>query len=146
MHIKAVHLKTGLARTHRIRTAMFDANEYRQLVRVHAQLDEIAGTPPFTVKLADVEDEALSFESLRRVVLAAAQKGVNPQRFKGLGEMNADQLADTTMNPATRTLAQVTMEDATQADRIFSMLMGDQVEPRRKFIEDNARAVANLDV
>ena len=115
-------------------------------ISVHAQLDEIAGTPPFTIKLADVEDEALSFESLRRAVLAAAQKGVNPQRFKGLGEMNADQLADTTMNPATRTLAQVTMEDATQADRIFSMLMGDQVEPRRKFIEDNARAVANLDV
>ena len=140
-------VRDGLKPVHRrVLYAMFDANEYRQLVRVHAQLDEIAGTPPFTVKLADVEDEALSFESLRRVVLAAAQKGVNPQRFKGLGEMNADQLADTTMNPATRTLAQVTMEDATQADRIFSMLMGDQVEPRRKFIEDNARAVANLDV
>jgi DNA gyrase subunit B len=107
---------------------------------------DIAGTPPFQVKLGEMNEEALSFETLRREVLAAAQKGVNPQRFKGLGEMNADQLAETTMNPATRTLARVTMEDATQADRIFSMLMGDQVEPRRKFIEDNARAVANLDV
>ena len=79
-------------------------------------------------------------------MLTVAQKGIKLQRFKGLGEMNADQLGDTTMNPATRTLAQVTLEDAAVADRIFSMLMGDQVEPRREFIEENARAVANLDV
>jgi DNA gyrase subunit B len=75
-----------------------------------------------------------------------AQKGIKLQRFKGLGEMNAEQLGETTMSPTTRTLAQVTLEDATIADRIFSKLMGDQVEPRREFIEDNARAVANLDV
>ena len=79
-------------------------------------------------------------------MLHVAQKGITLQRFKGLGEMNAAQLRDTTMDPATRTLAQVGIEDAAQADQIFSTLMGDMVEPRRQFIEDNARLVANLDV
>ena len=83
---------------------------------------------------------------LREAVLHVAQKGITLQRFKGLGEMNAAQLRDTTMDPATRTLAQVGIEDAAQADLIFSTLMGDMVEPRRQFIEDNARLVANLDV
>jgi DNA gyrase subunit B len=78
--------------------------------------------------------------------MTVAQKGIKLQRFKGLGEMNADQLGETTMSPTTRTLAQVTLEDAAVADRIFSKLMGDQVEPRRAFIEENARAVVNLDV
>ena len=79
--------------------------------------------------------------------MTVAQKGIKLQRFKGLGEMNADQLGETDDGPRPRALlAQVTLEDAVAADRIFSMLMGDQVEPRREFIEDNARAVANLDV
>ncbi len=146
MRVKAVEASTGFARTHRIRRALFDAHEYRQLVRVHAQLIELAGTPPFDVRLGDASETALSFEALHGAVMAVAQKGVKLQRFKGLGEMNADQLGETTMAPATRVLAQVTLEDAAAADRIFSKLMGDQVEPRRAFIEENARAVANLDV
>jgi DNA gyrase subunit B len=144
--VKAVEAKTGFARTHRIKRALFDSQEYRQLARVHAQLVELAGTPPFGVRLGDGKELAPSFEALRDAVLTVAQKGIKLQRFKGLGEMNADQLGETTMSPTTRTLAQVTLEDAFAADRIFSMLMGDQVEPRRAFIEDNARAVANLDV
>ena len=86
------------------------------------------------------------FEDLREAVLAIAQKGIDYYRFKGLGEMDADELRETTMDPATRTLVQVTMEDAASADRVFSMLMGDQVEPRRAFIEENARLVTNLDI
>ena len=75
-----------------------------------------------------------------------AKQGINFSRYKGLGEMNADELRETTMDPATRTLQRVMMEDASAADRIFSMLMGDQVEPRRDFIERNAKEVTNLDV
>ncbi len=146
IRVKAVEAKTGFARTHHIKRSLFDSEEYRQLARVHAQLIELAGVPAFDVRLGDARESAPSFEALHPAVMAVAQKGIKLQRFKGLGEMNADQLGETTMAPATRTLAQVTLEDAFAADRIFSMLMGDQVEPRRAFIEDNARAVANLDV
>jgi DNA gyrase subunit B len=146
LRVRAVEAKTGFARVHRIQRSLFESQEYRQLARVHAQLIELAGVPAFEVRLADTRETAPSFEALRAAVLAVAQKGIKLQRFKGLGEMNADQLGETTMAPATRTLAQVTLEDAFAADRIFSMLMGDQVEPRRVFIEDNARAVVNLDV
>ena len=146
LRVKATETRTGFARSHRIRRELFTSQEYRQLVAVHHQLIELAGTPAFDVRLGEAREDAPSFEALREAVLAVAQKGVKLQRFKGLGEMNAEQLAETTMDPASRTLAQVTLEDAAAADRIFSMLMGDQVEPRRAFIEDNARAVANLDV
>jgi len=145
IRVKATERRSNLARTHRLRRSLFDANEYRQLSRVHAELVKLAGTPPFTVKLGEETDDALSFEELRRAVLAVAGKGVKLQRFKGLGEMNADQLRETTMDPTTRTLAKVTMDDAAAADRLFTMLMGDKVEPRREFIEENAR-VATLDV
>jgi DNA gyrase subunit B len=146
LRVKAVEEKTGFARIHRIKRSLFDSQEYRSLARVHAQLIELAGTPAFEVRLGDAHEPAPSFEALHPAVMSVAQKGTKLQRFKGLGEMNAEQLGETTMAPATRTLAQVTLEDAFAADRIFSMLMGDQVEPRRAFIEDNARAVANLDV
>jgi DNA gyrase subunit B len=146
IRVKAVEASTGFARTHQIKRDLFDSQEYRQLARVHAQLVELAGTPPFEVRLGDAREIAPTFEALRDAVMTVAQRGIKLQRFKGLGEMNAEQLGETTMSPTTRTLAQVTLEDAFAADRIFSMLMGDQVEPRREFIEDNARAVVNLDV
>ncbi|HWT23351.1 MAG TPA: DNA gyrase subunit B, partial [Solirubrobacteraceae bacterium] len=145
IRIRAVERRTNLARTHRLGRSLFEANEYRQLARVHAELTRMAGTPPFTVKLGNETEEALSFEDLRRTVMEVAAKGVSLQRFKGLGEMNADQLRETTMDPESRTLQQVTMDDAAAADRLFTMLMGDKVEPRREFIEENAR-VATLDV
>jgi DNA gyrase subunit B len=141
-----VERKSGLAQTHRLRRVLFDSNEYRQFVKVNAQLVELAGAPPFTVVLGDRSEEAYSFEALRTAVLEVARRGINVQRFKGLGEMNAEQLRETTMDPASRTLQQVSVDDAAEADRLFTMLMGDVVEPRREFIEQNARAVANLDV
>jgi DNA gyrase subunit B len=143
--VRAVERRTNLSRTHRLRRSLFDANEYRQLARVHGELTKMAGTAPFTVALGEESEQALSFEELRRTVLEVAAKGVKLQRFKGLGEMNADQLRETTMDPETRTLAQVTMDDAVAAAELFAMLMGDKVEPRREFIEENARA-ATLDV
>jgi DNA gyrase subunit B len=145
LRVRAIERRTGLAQTHRVRRALFASPEYQSFMRVHAQLVELAGTPPFTVSFNDKTEEALSFEALRTAVLDVAHKGISVQRFKGLGEMNAEQLRETTMNPESRTLQQVTMEDAAVADRIFSMLMGEIVEHRRKFIEDNALA-AQIDV
>jgi DNA gyrase subunit B len=144
--ILTIEVKTGLATTHRLRRAALDANEYNRLATVHEELATLVGQPPFHVTLGDNRVDAMSFEELHEAILEVAQKGVAYVRFKGLGEMDPDELRETTMDPASRTLVQVTMEDASAADRVFSMLMGDQVEPRRQFIEENARLVTNLDV
>ena len=144
--VRVVERKTGAAATYSLRREMFARSEYTNFVRVHKELEQLAGTPPFTIQLGKKEEQALSFEDLRKKVLEVAREGVNPQRFKGLGEMNPDQLYDTTMDAERRTLQQVTIDDASAADLIFSMLMGDKVEPRREFIEANARDVTNLDV
>jgi DNA gyrase subunit B len=146
IRIKAIERKSGLATTHALGSEIFGSREYKQLVRVHQELQKLAGTPPFKLKLGDDDADALSFEDLRTKVLALAKRGVRLQRFKGLGEMNADQLRVTTMDPESRTLQQVTIDDAYAADELFSMLMGDQVEPRRAFIEKHARDVQFLDV
>ena len=144
--VRVVERRSGSAATYKLRRDMFDRNDYRSFVRVHKELEQLAGTPPFDVTLGRHEQVALSFEDLREKVLEVAREGVNIQRFKGLGEMNPDQLFDTTMDAERRTLQQVTVDDAAAADLIFSMLMGDKVEPRRLFIENNARDVTNLDV
>ena len=145
--VRVVERATGSASTHRLRREMFESQEYRSFVKVHGELRELAGTPPFAVSLGSKSShEARSFEALRRAVLEVAGEGVKADRFKGLGEMNPDQLFDTTMDPEKRTLQRVTIDDASAADQIFSMLMGDKVEPRREFIETHAREVTNLDV
>jgi DNA gyrase subunit B len=143
--VRTVEAKTGLATTHYVRRTALEANEYRRLADVHHDLVALTGTPPFSIALGDNTTDAGNFEELHDQVLALAQRGIDYYRFKGLGEMDADELRETTMDPATRTLVKVTMEDAASADLVFSMLMGDQVEPRRAFIEENALA-ANLDV
>jgi DNA gyrase subunit B len=146
LRVKAVHRKSGLARTHELPAELFEHHDYRKFAEVHAALIKQVGRPPFEVQLGTRTSEALSFQALRGAVMELARHGVQLTRFKGLGEMNADQLRETTMDPATRTLARVTLEDATAADQIFSMLMGDQVGPRRDFIESNAKDVKFLDV
>ena len=146
MVIRTIEAKTGLATTHHVRRTTLEAHEYHRLADVHRELVALAGSPPFQVRLGESSSEATTFEGLRDAILAVAQKGIDYYRFKGLGEMDAHELRETTMDPSSRTLVQVTMEDAASADLVFSMLMGDQVEPRRAFIEENARLVTNLDV
>ncbi len=144
--VRAVHRRSGLARTHRLPDALFKSKEYKEFVRVHAELLKHVGKPPFAVGLGGKQAEALSFGELRQAILDLAKEGVRLQRFKGLGEMNAEQLRETTMDPASRTLQRVTMDDAAAAEKTFSDLMGDNVEPRREFIERHARDVRFLDV
>jgi len=119
---------------------------YEGLRRSYRKLGEIVGSPPFTVGFAKKERRVETFEQLRASALELAKEGLKPRRFKGLGEMDAEELAETTMNPAKRMLVRVDVEDAAAADAVFSMLMGDQVEPRREFIEKNAKDVRFLDV
>ena len=99
-----------------------------------------------TSKTAQSEVRVNSLDELVDYFIAAGKKGIAINRYKGLGEMNPDQLWATTMDPTVRTLLQVRAEDHTEADLMFTTLMGDQVEPRRKFIEDNALDVKNLDI
>ncbi|MBQ9988153.1 MAG: DNA topoisomerase (ATP-hydrolyzing) subunit B [Clostridia bacterium] len=106
----------------------------------------IAQPPLYKVSRGKTDLYYYSDEELNRALEEQGRTGISIQRYKGLGEMDYNQLWDTTMNPETRTLLKVTMEDAIVADEIFTVLMGDQVEPRRQFIEDNAKLVANLDV
>ena len=115
---------------------------FRTLVKSIARYNE----PPFVVVKGTDREPQADWNSLLNYVKAEGKKGVDVKRYKGLGEMNADQLADTTMNPEKRTLLQVRLEDAVQSEEIFSTLMGEDVESRRKFIEENALDVKNLDV
>lgn len=122
--------------------------ETQEIVKLLGDLRTI-GNPPFTVFAIDKEEELTVLTSQREVIdsiLTRSRHGVEIQRYKGLGEMNPGQLWETTMNPDTRTLLQVRIEDAYEADEVFATLMGDEVEPRRRFIEENALAVKNLDI
>jgi DNA gyrase subunit B len=119
--------------------------EYKELKRLFDDLTG-AGYPPYVLENGDHSARLSSLKELLEYIMEGGKKGQYIQRYKGLGEMNPEQLWETTMNPETRVLLQVRVEDAVEANDIFSTLMGDEVEPRRKFIEEHALTAKNLDV
>jgi len=146
LEVKVVETETSSATHITVPAALFASPVYANLRKAYAKLIEIVGSPPFDLVAGKKRREAETFGALKHEALDLAKEGLQLSRFKGLGEMNEEQLWETTMDPAKRLLIRVDVEDASAADRIFSTLMGDQVEPRRKFIEDNARDVRFLDV
>lgn len=135
----------GSKRVAPINVSTLDSPEYEELCK-HYEAMQVIGKGPFTLKDGKSEHTVAQGEALAAKVLEIAKTGMTIQRYKGLGEMNPEQLWETTMDPVNRTLLKVSVDDAVEADSIFSVLMGDQVEPRRQFIEENALRVRNLDI
>jgi DNA gyrase subunit B len=125
--------------------ALLGSADARQIDRVAGRIAETFGEPP-VLRRKDKSDTLSGPMALLDAIFATGRKGLTLQRYKGLGEMNAEQLWETTLDPNVRSLLQVKVTDATDADSLFSRLMGDEVEPRREFIQENALSVANLDV
>ena len=121
------------------------ASEFLTLQTLHTQLEDF-DHPPFSMENGEVRQDIPDRRALLEALLGSVKAKYHVQRYKGLGEMNPEQLWETTMDPSKRRLLQVKIEDAVEADALFSILMGDAVEPRRKFIDDNALNVTNLDI
>jgi len=147
VQIKVVETETSAAHDVTIPSELLVSPIYDHVRRTHERLREVTGgLPPFTLKLGKHTADAATFEDLRDRAIELAKEGIQLSRFKGLGEMNHQQLWETTMDPQRRMLVRVDVEDASRADMWFSRLMGDEVEPRRVFIEQNAQDVRFLDV
>jgi DNA gyrase subunit B len=146
--VKGTHRRSGLALEHKLPKTLFESQPYKELVDAYAKVAGVMGKPPFVLRLGEEVAEAETFAELRREILELARKGIVVSRFKGLGEMNPEQLRETTMDPETRTLQQVSIDEAAASglEQTFSELMGDKVEGRREFIERHARDVRFLDV
>ena len=134
----------GVANAGRVGHAFVESAEYKNLIKIYKDLE--AFQPPYEVvgaqETVTIENEVKLLDYLHE----KAKKGVAIQRYKGLGEMAPEQLWETTMNPSNRALLKVSIQDAVEADKIFNVLMGDEVESRKKFIEDNALLAQNLDI
>ncbi|MBU6247947.1 MAG: DNA topoisomerase (ATP-hydrolyzing) subunit B [Xanthomonadaceae bacterium] len=143
--IEVVREQHGLGHTWVLPQSFFSGNEFRPIMLASQQLSGLV-QPGAVIRRGNATRGVASFAEVRAWLLDEAKKGRTIQRFKGLGEMNPEQLWETTVNPETRRMLQVGIEDAFAADQMFSMLMGEAVEPRRDFIEANALKVANLDI
>ncbi len=137
--------KFGLKRSTMISRSFIESSEWEELKELWGKINETVSLPIKTQEATE-EKEYDNYIEFKKDIIEQSKKGLYIQRYKGLGEMNPDQLWDTTLNPENRNLLRVTIDDAMTADETFSILMGDQVEPRRKFINDNALLVKELDV
>ena len=145
VRVAITKVQHGTGATRYLPREFFDTNEYGHIMALAGKLGDLLGEGAY-VSRGERQSSIGSFAEAVEWLMNEARRGQSIQRYKGLGEMNPDQLWDTTVNPETRRLMQVKIEDAVKADEIFTTLMGDQVEPRREFIEKNALTVSNLDV
>jgi len=137
--------ENGAASTAEVDYALVDSPEFADLLKSAGEANSV-GQSPYTVEDAEGERHFGRFSEVSDFIIERGKRGLFIQRYKGLGEMNPEQLWETTMNPEIYTLRKVTLEDAEGAELMFQTLMGDEVEPRRNFIEENALNVSNLDV
>jgi DNA gyrase subunit B len=144
-HIVFSSVKNGIRKQTPVDARLMESKGFEELQKIHHQLIAV-GKPPFMVIKGDAAYEVANLKEAASKIFEEARKGYAIQRYKGLGEMNPEQLWETTMDPEKRTFLQVTIDDALETDQIFSTLMGDDVEPRREFIEKNALKAANLDI
>ena len=145
VRIAITRVQHGIGATRHLPREFFDTNEYGHIMALAGKLDKLIDQGAYVAR-GERQSAVESFADAVEWLMTEARRGQSIQRYKGLGEMNPEQLWDTTVNPETRRLMQVKIEDAVKADEIFTTLMGDQVEPRREFIEQNALTVSNLDI